>query len=103
MCNDIGEASYVASLIAAELVSNMMRLPSAQKLQRRLCARFRVPPQTCRTGASWALSCNAAGPCLVMPLVALLAFQGRLRVLQLCVHSTGVSDAICSGLFALNA
>ncbi|BDA45145.1 Ribosome biogenesis GTPase A [Coccomyxa sp. Obi] len=42
VCNDIGEASYVDSLIAASLLDTFTALPSARSLRRRLEQRYGV-------------------------------------------------------------
>ncbi|KAI8468837.1 MAG: P-loop containing nucleoside triphosphate hydrolase protein [Monoraphidium minutum] len=44
MCNDIGEAAYVDSLVAAALVARVKRLPSARALAARLEKRYRLDP-----------------------------------------------------------
>lgn len=45
MCNDIGEASYVDSLVAAALLRALLRLPQADTLAARLEDRYKVPLQ----------------------------------------------------------
>ena len=42
VCNDIGEASYIDSLIAASLLDTIVALPSARSLRRRLEQRYDV-------------------------------------------------------------
>ena len=42
VCNDIGEASYIDSLIAASLLDTIVALPSARSLRRRLDQRYDV-------------------------------------------------------------
>jgi ribosome biogenesis GTP-binding protein YlqF len=44
MCNDIGEAAYVDSLVAAALVARVKRLPGARALSARLERRYRLDP-----------------------------------------------------------
>lgn len=44
MCNDIGEASYVSSLIAAQLISQFRMLPDADVLLGRVSERYGVDP-----------------------------------------------------------
>jgi len=44
MCNDIGEAAYVDSLVAAALVARVKRLPAARALCGRLEKRYRLDP-----------------------------------------------------------
>ena len=43
MCNDIGEASYVDSLVAAALLRTLLRLPQGARLAARLEERYKVP------------------------------------------------------------
>ena len=43
MCNDIGEAAYVDSLIAAALLDAAAGLPTGAAIRRRLGARYGVP------------------------------------------------------------
>ena len=42
MCNDIGEASYVDSLVAAALLRTLLRLPQASRLAQKLEQRYKV-------------------------------------------------------------
>ena len=51
VCNDIGEASYVDSLIAASLLDTFTALPSARSLRRRLEQRYGVEFSEDMTGA----------------------------------------------------
>jgi ribosome biogenesis GTPase A len=44
MCNDIGEASYVPSLIAAALLIRIKRLPRSVPALAKLAARYKVHP-----------------------------------------------------------
>jgi ribosome biogenesis GTP-binding protein YlqF len=44
MCNDIGEAAYVDSLVAAALVARVKRLPGARGLAARLERRYHIDP-----------------------------------------------------------
>ncbi len=44
MCNNIGEAAYVDSLVAAAFVARLKALPSANALCGRLQARYRIDP-----------------------------------------------------------
>ena len=53
MCNDIGEAAYVDSLIAAALLDAAAGLPTGAAIRRRLGARYGVP---------WAPSLSSAPP-----------------------------------------
>ncbi len=53
MCNDIGEAAYVDSLVAAALLDAIARLPSGPAIRRRLSERYGVP---------WAPSLTSARP-----------------------------------------
>ena len=53
MCNDIGEAAYVDSLIAAALLDAAAGLPTGAAIRRRLGARYGVP---------WAPSLSSAAP-----------------------------------------
>lgn len=46
MCNDIGEAAYVDSLVAAALLVRVKRLPAAKTLAARLRRRYRLDPWT---------------------------------------------------------
>ena len=43
MCNDIGEAAYVDSLVAAALLDAAAGLPTGAAIRRRLGARYGVP------------------------------------------------------------
>ncbi len=43
MCNDIGEASYIDSFIAASLLQVLRELPSFPAIDERLKLRFKVP------------------------------------------------------------
>ena len=40
VCNDIGEASYVDSIVATSLLETLRRLPSARAILAKLAARF---------------------------------------------------------------
>lgn len=42
MCNDIGEASYVDSLVAAALLRTLRRLPEGEEVMRRVQERYKV-------------------------------------------------------------
>lgn len=53
MCNDIGEAAYVDSLIAAALLDAAAGLPTSAAIRRRLGERYGVP---------WAPSLSSAPP-----------------------------------------
>ena len=57
MCNDIGEASYVDSLVAAAFLETVRRLPSAPSTLRRLRERYKLDLEGERGGlwAGWAL------------------------------------------------
>ena len=44
MCDDIGEAAYTTSLVAAALVARLRALPQASLLEARLEARYRFDP-----------------------------------------------------------
>jgi ribosome biogenesis GTPase A len=44
MCNDIGEAAYVDSLVAAALVSRVKKLPAGRELASRLERRYHLDP-----------------------------------------------------------
>ena len=48
MCNDIGEAAYVDSLIAAALFSMLHSLPGFEAVMPRLEERYNVPTQASR-------------------------------------------------------
>jgi hypothetical protein len=50
VCNDIGEAAYVDSLIAAAFVVRCKLLPSALKLMDVLRERYRVDPEVTFVG-----------------------------------------------------
>ena len=50
MCNDIGEASYIDSFIAAALLQVLRALPSFPAINERLKLRFKVPLDTSMTG-----------------------------------------------------
>lgn len=43
MCNDIGEASYVASMVAAALLGTLASLPSAEIILQHVAKRYGVP------------------------------------------------------------
>lgn len=45
MCNDIGEAAYVDSLIAAALVDTLRGLPTGSDIMERLSERYGIDPQ----------------------------------------------------------
>ncbi len=42
MCNDIGEASYVDSLVAAAFLHTVQRLPSGPRIARRISERYKL-------------------------------------------------------------
>lgn len=44
VCNDIGEASYENSLVAAAMVDSMMQLPTADAIADRFVARYKIDP-----------------------------------------------------------
>ena len=50
MCNDIGEASYIDSFIAAALLQVLRALPSFPVINERLKLRFKVPLDALMTG-----------------------------------------------------
>ena len=50
MCNDIGEASYIDSQIAAALLETLWDLPAGEAIAARLEERFGVPVQPSMTG-----------------------------------------------------
>lgn len=50
ICNDIGEASYVDSLVAAALLENVRTLPGHKKHMARLQQRYGVPFESTMTG-----------------------------------------------------
>lgn len=50
ICNDIGEASYVDSLVAAALLENLRTLPGHKKHMARLQQRYGVPFESRMTG-----------------------------------------------------
>ncbi len=70
MCNDIGEASYVDSLIAASLLDTFTALPSARSLRRRLDQRYGVEFSEDMTGAH-SHSCPFLKEALSAPTVPL--------------------------------
>lgn len=43
MCNDIGEASYVDSLVAAALLRTLARLPDGERIMARVEERYKIP------------------------------------------------------------
>lgn len=45
MCNDIGEAAYVDSLIAAAMVDTLRSLPTGSAIMQRLNDRYGVNPE----------------------------------------------------------
>jgi ribosome biogenesis GTP-binding protein YlqF len=47
MCNDIGEASYVASMVAAALLQTMQDLPEGEELLDRIEARYKLALRGC--------------------------------------------------------
>lgn len=49
MCNDIGEASYIDSLVAATLLETLRGLPSAPQLRQKLIERYKLDP----AGGAW--------------------------------------------------
>lgn len=51
VCNDIGEASYVDSLIAASMLDTFTALPAARSLRRKLKQRYDVEFSEDLTGA----------------------------------------------------
>ena len=53
MCNDIGEASYVDSLIGAALVERLVQLPASQALRDTLERRLRVKYAPGMTGEDY--------------------------------------------------
>lgn len=53
ICNDIGEASYVDSLIAGVLVATLRTLPRSAELLRALEARYKVPVQPSMTAEDY--------------------------------------------------
>lgn len=80
MCNDIGEASYVDSLVAAAFLETVRRLPSAPATLRRLRERYKLDLEGERGGdggGSWgrarvlgrgrAVSSRHAAACMVCP------------------------------------
>ncbi len=50
MCNDIGEASYVDSCIAAALLQVFRGLPTFPAISERLLQRFKIPLEANMTG-----------------------------------------------------
>jgi hypothetical protein len=50
MCNDIGEAAYVDSLVAAELVEMLRELPSASRSLSKLAFRYGISLRPAVTG-----------------------------------------------------
>lgn len=72
VCNDIGEASYIDSLIAASLLDTIVALPSARSLRRKLDQRYDVEFSEDMTGVIF--------PCRFlsgMLSFAYLVLQGR--------------------------
>ena len=61
MCNDIGEASYIDSFIAASLLQVLRGLPSFPAIDERLKLRFKFPLEPSMTGTLptvfWLCSC----------------------------------------------
>jgi hypothetical protein len=57
-CNDIGEASYVNSLIATALLDTFVALPTAAAIRRRLAERYAVDFTPDMTGASSLPCCS---------------------------------------------
>ena len=64
MCNDIGEASYIDSLIAASLLDTIVALPSARALRRRLTQRYDVEFVEDMTGVTF--PCHVSLACCRM-------------------------------------
>jgi len=42
MCNDIGEASYVDSLVAAAFLSTVLQLPGGRQIGKRISERYKL-------------------------------------------------------------
>lgn len=61
MCNDIGEASYVDSLVAAAFLETARRLPSAPAILQRLRERYKLDLDGGCPGWEWVCSCVWAG------------------------------------------
>lgn len=53
MCNDIGEAAYVDSLIAAALVDTLRGLPTGPDIMGRMHQRYGIDPQVGPAAASF--------------------------------------------------
>jgi mitochondrial GTPase 1 len=51
MCNDIGEAAYLESLVAAQLLETLRALPSAPSSLPKLASRYEIPLLPSLTGA----------------------------------------------------
>ena len=99
MCNDIGEAAYVASLIAAALFTMLSSLPAAEAVAARLEERYHVSlqasenqtPNVCRTVVWHTVPCRMVvvfhvqpslvrPPCLRWIQVMLAAGRHRRRL-----------------------
>ena len=61
MCNDIGEAAYVASLAAAALLRTLKGLPGGGRLVQRVEDRYRMPPGSLAGGLVGLLSVWGTG------------------------------------------
>ena len=53
ICNDIGEAAYVNSSIAAVLLERIRCLPSQDAIQRKIVHRLRLPFEDSQTGEDY--------------------------------------------------
>ena len=97
MCNDIGEAAYVDSLVAAALLDAIARLPSGPAIRRRLSERYGVP---------WAPSLTSARARLCTGWFGLdVASGGPLKqtcaLFHICVCSIGAVKRAGSGSAAV--
>ncbi len=78
VCNDIGEASYIDSLIAASLLDTLTALPSARSLRRRLAQRYDVEFSEDMTGAGLSCACLPGGSCHLLRSPLAESISGRL-------------------------
>jgi len=63
MCNDIGEAAYVDSLIAAAMVDTLRSLPTGDAIMQRLNDRYGVNPEvSCPPKCTLPFNCIKAHP-----------------------------------------
>lgn len=68
ICNDIGEASYVDSLVAAALIETLRELPGSRGHCARLLQRYGVPLEASMTGEDYVHAGTAIGLNVLMRL-----------------------------------